>query len=62
MTVDSRSFILAGLEKGAWAETTVRLDRLKPSQPDSVSEISFFVPRAAQLLIDDVLVYEAGKK
>ena len=62
MTVGSRSFILTGLKKGAWSEITVKLDRATRSQPDSVSEISFFVPRAAELWIDDVLVYEAGKK
>ena len=55
---------LKGLQKGEWASATVDLDkqaRLKLRKGDTVREVSFFVPAGAQLLVDDVLLYEPAR-
>ena len=56
-----------GLEKGKWAQATVDLtaapgaggSRLR--RGDRVEEIQFLLPRGAELLLDDVLLYEPGR-
>jgi purine nucleosidase len=54
---------LKGLTRGKWAETTVDFTaagKLKPG--GKVDEIHFRLPRGAELLIDDLLLYEPGTK
>jgi hypothetical protein len=54
------------LKKGEWAETTVKLDTLPPRRgkglASTLRSISFRVPAEARLWIDDLLLYEPGKK
>jgi inosine-uridine nucleoside N-ribohydrolase len=54
---------LKDLKKGMWAETTADFMESKGPRPrkgDRVDEIHFLVPRGAELLVDDVLLYEPG--
>jgi inosine-uridine nucleoside N-ribohydrolase len=51
---------LKSLKEGEWAETTV--DVPGPKRGDKVDEIQFLLPKGAELLIDDVLLYEPGEK
>ncbi len=55
---------LKGLKKGVWAQTTVDfgMATLKLRKGDSVRSVSFYVPAAAQLLIDDLLLYEPARQ
>jgi hypothetical protein len=56
---------LKGLKKGAWAETTVDLDVLAPGQlakGSALRAIAFHVAATATLWIDDLLLYEPGRK
>ncbi len=53
---------LKKLTSGAWAETTVDFVDGKPQARDKVDEIQFLLPKGAELLIDDVLLYEPGEK
>jgi inosine-uridine nucleoside N-ribohydrolase len=59
------SISLKGLKKGEWIETTVDFSRDpgngSPRAGDLVNEIRFVLPRDAKLLVDDVLLFEAGK-
>jgi hypothetical protein len=48
------------LRKGEWGEAS--LDIEKVAKGDSAEAIVFRIPRAATLWIDDLLLYEAGKK
>jgi hypothetical protein len=55
------------LKKGAWAETTVELDTLPPPRVKTPGQsmlraVNFRIPEDATLWIDDLLLYEAGKK
>jgi inosine-uridine nucleoside N-ribohydrolase len=50
-----------GLAKEKWAEATINFTGVNPGPPnrgDLVDEIQFRLPAAAELLIDDVLLYE----
>jgi hypothetical protein len=49
---------LTGLKQSAWEEATADFGRTKVG--DTVDEIHFLVPRGAELLVDDVLLYEPG--
>ncbi len=51
---------LTGLTQNAWTEATVdfRPSGLRPG--DRVDEIRFLLPRGAELLVDDVLLFEPG--
>lgn len=55
---------LENLKQGEWAETTLDFDRDSRRQPkkgDRVDEVRFLLPKGAELLLDDVLLYEPGK-
>jgi inosine-uridine nucleoside N-ribohydrolase len=57
--------MLKDLKQGEWAEATIDWDAVAPGSlrnGDSVREIQFVLPAGAQLLIDDVLLYEPGKR
>ena len=58
---DGEPVELNKLEKGEWAETTVDFDG-KARKGDRVDEIHFLLPKGAELLLDDVLLYEPGRK
>ena len=58
---ENRNVDLKNLKNGAWIETTVSFDSLKPGG-DRVDEVRFLLPKGAELLIDDVLLYEPGGK
>src|SRR5262249_35717288 len=49
---------LKDLKTGAWAETTADFTA---KSGERVDEIHFLLPKGAELLIDDVLLYEPGK-
>jgi purine nucleosidase len=55
---------LKGLEQDKWAETTIDFSKgATPSNPvrgDKVDEVLFLLPAGAELLIDDVLLFEPG--
>jgi inosine-uridine nucleoside N-ribohydrolase len=51
---------LKDLALDKWAESTVRFTRQKDT--DSADEIHFVLPKGAELLIDDLLLYEPGSK
>jgi inosine-uridine nucleoside N-ribohydrolase len=56
---------LKGLTKDQWAGATVDFTDAKPKKPqagDKVDEIHFLLPKGAELLIDDLLLYEPGGK
>ena len=47
------------MRKGAWTETT--LDFTKQTRAgERVDEIQFLLPKGAELLVDDLLLYEPG--
>src|SRR5262249_15353599 len=49
---------LKGLKQGEWAETTVNFSvGTPPRSGDRLEQIEFVLPRGAELLIDDVLLY-----
>jgi hypothetical protein len=55
---------LKSLTKDKWAEATVDFtDAMpkKPSKGDRADELHFLLPKGAELLIDDVLLYEPGR-
>jgi hypothetical protein len=67
---DSHVIDVKGLKKGEWGEITLDFSRNskrmdgskgKPRPGDRVDEIRFLLPRGAELLVDDVLLYEPGK-
>jgi len=52
-----------GLTQDKWAEANVSLGAANPGPPkrgDRVDEIQFLLPGGAELIIDDVLLYEPG--
>ncbi len=57
---------LKGMKAGEWAEATA--DFAADSRPaksragDRVDEVHFLLPKGAELLLDDVLLYEPGEK
>jgi len=56
---------LKGLTKDKWSEATVDFSDAKPKKPqpgDRVDELHFLLPPGAELLLDDVLLYEPGLK
>jgi inosine-uridine nucleoside N-ribohydrolase len=55
---------LKSLTKGEWAEATVDFSTAasKPRAGDKVDEIQFLLPKDAELLIDDLLLYEPGEE
>jgi inosine-uridine nucleoside N-ribohydrolase len=68
-TKDTHTVELKDLTTGAWSPATAdftadsrRRDgtRSKPHPGDRLDEIHFLLPRGAELLIDDVLLYEPG--
>jgi inosine-uridine nucleoside N-ribohydrolase len=52
---------LKGLKKDAWAETTVNLNPLL-TRRTTMGDIVFYVPAPATLWIDDLLLFEPGRK
>jgi inosine-uridine nucleoside N-ribohydrolase len=50
-----------GMEQGRWAEATVAFRKDTPRPGDHIDEIQLLLPRGAQLLVDDVLLYAPGK-
>jgi purine nucleosidase len=58
-TKERRIVDVKGLRKDEWAETT--LDFTKQTRAGQrVDEIQFLLPKGAELLVDDVLLYEPG--
>ncbi len=56
---------LKDLKVGAWTEMTVDIDQAAPRRlraGDTVREITFLIPGAARLWVDDLLLYEPWKK
>jgi inosine-uridine nucleoside N-ribohydrolase len=49
------------LEQGRWAEATASFPKDGPHAGDGIDEIHFLLPRGAELLLDDVLLYAPGK-
>jgi hypothetical protein len=49
-----------GLRKGEWAEAAPDFSGPKPRAGGRVSEVRFLLPKGAELLVDDVLLYEPG--
>ena len=47
---------LTGLKQGTWAKATADFGRTRTG--DKVDEIRFLLPKGAELLVDDVLLYE----
>jgi inosine-uridine nucleoside N-ribohydrolase len=66
---DTHTVELKQLQKEKWTETTVDFTRGKrgdgsesgPRQGDRVDEIRFLLPPGAELLLDDVLLYEPAR-
>lgn len=58
---DVHTIELKALKKDEWAETTVDFSADKPRRGDRVDEIQFLLPKGAELLLDDVLLYEPGR-
>jgi inosine-uridine nucleoside N-ribohydrolase len=51
---------LKGLAREKWAETTVDFTEAKLKKGLKVDEVHFVLPKGAELLIDDLLLYEPG--
>ena len=51
---------LIGLTQEAWAETAVDFHLGGRPGAHQVDEVRFLLPRGAELLVDDVLVFEPG--
>jgi purine nucleosidase len=51
---------LKKLKAGEWTEATADFSGEKVRAGDRVDEIHFVLPKGAELLVDDVLLYEAG--
>jgi len=47
-------------KQGEWEERTVLLTTGKPQRMNSASELVLELPKGAELVVDDVLVYEPG--
>src|SRR5436853_3450475 len=62
---DTHVVELKQLKKGEWAEATADFNAgsgKKPRAGDRVDEVHFLLPAGAELLVDDVLLYEPGEK
>ena len=59
-TKATRFIELEDMKTGGWAEATVDFTG-KERLPWRVDEVQFLLPKGAELLVDDVLVYEPGK-
>jgi inosine-uridine nucleoside N-ribohydrolase len=62
----SNDIELKDLKKGEWAAATVDFNATgangtRPRKGDRVDEIQFLLPKGAEVLIDDLLLYEPGK-
>jgi hypothetical protein len=60
---ESQIVELKGLAKDKWADALIDFSDAKPQKPkagDKVDEIHFLLPKGADLLIDDLLLYEPG--
>jgi hypothetical protein len=57
----SPTVTLSGTKKGEWAEATATFTG-QVKRGDRVDEVHFLLPKGAELLIDDVLLYEPGGK
>jgi hypothetical protein len=53
---------LVGLTQDAWAETTVDFGGSGLHPDDRVDEIRFLLPRGAELLVDDILLFEPERE
>lgn len=51
---------LENLTEDKWTETTVNFDASGPHKAETSDEIQFLIPKDAELLIDDVLLYSPG--
>jgi inosine-uridine nucleoside N-ribohydrolase len=56
---EAHTVLVKDLKTDGWAETTVDFVLVKGG---SASEIHFLLPEGAELLVDDVLLYEPGEK
>jgi inosine-uridine nucleoside N-ribohydrolase len=54
--------VLKNLKTDAWAEATVEFGDAKGKRPGHARVLWFVLPKDAELLIDDVLLYEPGDK
>jgi purine nucleosidase len=68
---DTHTVELKGLKTGEWAEATADFtadsrrgdgSAGKPRAGDKVDEIHFLLPKGAEVLVDDVLLYEPGEQ
>jgi inosine-uridine nucleoside N-ribohydrolase len=59
---DTPTVELKKLRTGEWAEATAEFPKGTPRAGDRVDEIHFLLPKGAELLVDDVLLYEPGEK
>jgi purine nucleosidase len=63
---ENQTVELKGLKKGEWAEATVDFSAdakpAKPKKGDKADELQFLLPKGADLLLDDVLLFEPGEK
>jgi hypothetical protein len=62
-TKETQIVELKGLTQDKWAEATIDFNNAKPAKPkkgDRTEELHFLLPKGAELLIDDVLLYEPG--
>ena len=58
---DMHTVELNNLKNGDWAEAMADFTAdPKPRHGDRVDEIQFLLPKGAELLVDDVLLYEPG--
>jgi hypothetical protein len=52
---------LKNLKKDEWAETTLSFDSPDKKKEQQVNEIRLWLPKGAELWIDDVLFYVPGE-
>jgi hypothetical protein len=56
---ERRVIHLKNLPQGEWAKPTLEFTKIT-RKGDRVDEIQFLLPKGAELLIDDLLLYEPG--
>jgi hypothetical protein len=56
---ETRTASLRALKEGVWAEATADFGKARPGE--GVEEVRFRLPKGAELLVDDVLLYEPGE-
>lgn len=63
-TKEGEAVTLKGLEQDKWAATTIDFSKMAkfrtPAKGDKVNEVVFLLTAGAELLIDDVLLFEPG--